>query len=376
MPYNTKTLLLHQLDQQVVSLPTADERKRMEQQGRAVPDQVYTEKVDIWAAGILAYELLVGKPPFEVDDEVETRRRIMYETTLNFPPNISADAVGFIKAALAKNAGMRPEAAELVHHAWLRPHLAAALGGGAAAPMDSKSAALAALRQRLPEGAAGGGGGAMGRSVSFSTIAAGGGGHQAHRPPGLTVAVADDSSVTFSSCGAFAAGSSVSASAACGAGGGALGGGGRAAAPASPTGNTPTTPGPYGPPGAGRKPIWEVDPHAAPSYQAVRTTGLSGEVPSSPSSTSPGRSKLSGGPGQLAASTAAGGGGFGGGGGNPLLKAALNSSLHKMTHAAGAAAAPAAGSKAASANVKLRIKEYFVARSTNEASVGGGTLTG
>ena len=30
----------------------------------------YDEKVDVWATGILAYECIVGKPPFEVNDEV------------------------------------------------------------------------------------------------------------------------------------------------------------------------------------------------------------------------------------------------------------------------------------------------------------------
>ena len=30
----------------------------------------YDDKVDVWAAGILAYECVVGKPPFEVNDEV------------------------------------------------------------------------------------------------------------------------------------------------------------------------------------------------------------------------------------------------------------------------------------------------------------------
>jgi serine/threonine protein kinase len=30
----------------------------------------YDEKVDVWAAGILAHECVVGKPPFEVNDEV------------------------------------------------------------------------------------------------------------------------------------------------------------------------------------------------------------------------------------------------------------------------------------------------------------------
>ncbi len=29
------------------------------------PDIGYTNKVDCWAVGVLAYELLVGKPPFE-----------------------------------------------------------------------------------------------------------------------------------------------------------------------------------------------------------------------------------------------------------------------------------------------------------------------
>jgi aurora kinase len=81
--------------------------------------------VDIWACGVLAYELMVGHPPFEVDDESETRKKIMYETTLTFPSHVSPDAIDFIKRALAKNAALRPDAAEMVHHPWVKPHLAA-----------------------------------------------------------------------------------------------------------------------------------------------------------------------------------------------------------------------------------------------------------
>lgn len=80
---------------------------------------------DVWACGVLAYELLVGRPPFEVADEAETRKKIMFETTIKFPPHVSADAMNFIKTVLAKHAGMRPGASDLVHHAWLRPHLLA-----------------------------------------------------------------------------------------------------------------------------------------------------------------------------------------------------------------------------------------------------------
>jgi serine/threonine protein kinase len=56
---------------------------------------------DIWACGVLAYELLVGKPPFEVKDEMETRKRIMYETTLKLPPHVSPEAMNFIKVGTA-----------------------------------------------------------------------------------------------------------------------------------------------------------------------------------------------------------------------------------------------------------------------------------
>lgn len=86
---------------------------------------MYQLQCDIWACGVLAYELMVGRPPFEVKDEVETRKRIMYETTLKIPAHIPPDAVNFIKTALAKNAGMRPSASELIHHVWLRPYLLA-----------------------------------------------------------------------------------------------------------------------------------------------------------------------------------------------------------------------------------------------------------
>ena len=36
----------------------------------------YDEKVDVWATGILAYECIVGRPPFEVNDEVGARLHV------------------------------------------------------------------------------------------------------------------------------------------------------------------------------------------------------------------------------------------------------------------------------------------------------------
>jgi serine/threonine protein kinase len=47
----------------------------------------YGPPVDVWAAGVLAYELVVGRPPFEVEDEAQTAALIMYSDELRFPPS-------------------------------------------------------------------------------------------------------------------------------------------------------------------------------------------------------------------------------------------------------------------------------------------------
>jgi hypothetical protein len=346
--------------------------------------------VDIWAAGILAYELLIGKPPFEVDDEAETRRRIIQETALALPGHVSAGAASFIRAALAKDAAARPSAAELLRHPWVAPHLAAVLAssaaGSASAPADGgRAAALAALRAAARPGAyATSAGGAPRAATSFNSCGAAPAAPAPHKPAGLTIALAQDlsSSLSFSSGGP--AGSSASASAACGVGRGVLAAG-SAGGPGSPC-----TPQPYQ---GGRKPIWEADRSPAGSTAtSVRSSGLGASDGGAPSDGVGARSKLApGGPGALPAAAPAGGAGSGGAGGgsNPLLKAALSSSLSKSAAAAAAAAAAGAGAgripaaphsgsgarPGAGANVKARIKDYFVARSANEASVGGGTLT-
>lgn len=50
-------------------------------------------QVDVWAVGILAFELLVGKPPFEVDDEAHTVNMILTCNKIPFPTRHSP--VGF-----------------------------------------------------------------------------------------------------------------------------------------------------------------------------------------------------------------------------------------------------------------------------------------
>jgi len=79
--------------------------------------------VDVWAAGILAYELLVGKPPFEVKDESQTVNRILTCTNITLPPRHSALWADFVKQGLEKRPNFRPDAATLLDHPCARRRL-------------------------------------------------------------------------------------------------------------------------------------------------------------------------------------------------------------------------------------------------------------
>ncbi|KAA6427136.1 MAG: serine threonine kinase [Trebouxia sp. A1-2] len=79
----------------------------------------YTEAVDVWGVGVLTYELMAGRPPFEVSDAQGTADLIMHGQVQNFPMACSADCISFIKQALIKTPEQRPSATQLLRHAWL-----------------------------------------------------------------------------------------------------------------------------------------------------------------------------------------------------------------------------------------------------------------
>eukprot|EP00899_Mesostigma_viride_P013542 jgi/Mesvir1/22189/Mv18789-RA.1 len=82
----------------------------------------YTHKVDTWAVGILAYEMLTGAPPFEVGSDSDTARLIMWtDVPINgtWPEHLSLEAVSFIMWALRKVPDSRPSAHEMLGHPWV-----------------------------------------------------------------------------------------------------------------------------------------------------------------------------------------------------------------------------------------------------------------
>lgn len=60
-----------------------------------VDGRSYDHKVDLWCLGVLTYEFLVGKPPFETDHRDDTYQRIR-TLTFEFPKWVSNDAQEFI----------------------------------------------------------------------------------------------------------------------------------------------------------------------------------------------------------------------------------------------------------------------------------------
>lgn len=87
-----------------------------------IENSVYDEKVDLWALGVLTYEFLVGKPPFESSTPAATYQRIR-QVDLRFPPHVSAEARDLISRLLVKEPKRRATLGEVMSHPWILKNL-------------------------------------------------------------------------------------------------------------------------------------------------------------------------------------------------------------------------------------------------------------
>lgn len=86
----------------------------------------YDDNVDTWSLGVLIYELLVGKPPFEAEGYDQTYKRIC-DVDLKFPQTVTSEGKDLIKQILVKDPEKRIKLEDILIHPWIvhntRPRL-------------------------------------------------------------------------------------------------------------------------------------------------------------------------------------------------------------------------------------------------------------
>ncbi|KAG8187954.1 hypothetical protein JTE90_027724 [Oedothorax gibbosus] len=78
----------------------------------------YNEKVDLWCLGVLCYEFLVGKPPFEAECTKATYALIR-RVAVRYPHHVSAEARDFINGLLKKDPAERMSVEDVLQHPWV-----------------------------------------------------------------------------------------------------------------------------------------------------------------------------------------------------------------------------------------------------------------
>jgi len=83
----------------------------------------YTNKVDIWSFGIIAYTLLCGFTPYKGSSQAEVIAEVLHGV-INYPSPewefVSPAAKDFVRKILKVNPDERPTALELLNHSWMK----------------------------------------------------------------------------------------------------------------------------------------------------------------------------------------------------------------------------------------------------------------
>jgi serine/threonine protein kinase len=89
----------------------------------------YGKEVDCWAIGILAYECLAGRSPYDVGISQMTMPDMLVmietgdlDTELRSVPDVSQEARHFVKSCLATDPAERLTAAQMLSHPWITKH--------------------------------------------------------------------------------------------------------------------------------------------------------------------------------------------------------------------------------------------------------------
>ncbi|XP_057292327.1 aurora kinase C-like [Hydractinia symbiolongicarpus] len=84
-----------------------------------IEGKMHDEKVDLWSIGVLCYEFLVGKPPFETESHDETYKLIS-QVKYSCPSHMSSGAKDLISKLLRHKPEDRLALTDILQHEWIQ----------------------------------------------------------------------------------------------------------------------------------------------------------------------------------------------------------------------------------------------------------------